>query len=81
MSHLFCLLSTIEKVLPYHIYLQFMSVDYVNLLENIVDIPHFDASVNARRHNAVPVPDRQCLQLNDSRKVRVQYFYQFRIRE
>lgn len=55
-----------------------MPVDDVNLLENIVDIPHLDASVDTRRYNAIPIPDGQCFQLNNPRKVRVQYFYHIR---
>lgn len=63
--------NNLRDVLPYHVYLQFVSVDNVDLLENIVDVPHFDASVDARRYDAVPIADSQRLQLNDPREVRV----------
>lgn len=53
-----------------------MSIDDVDLFENIIDIPHLDASVNAGRYHAVPISDSQCFQLDDPRKVRVQDFYQ-----
>lgn len=38
-----------------------MSVDDMNLLKNIVDIPHFNTSIDTRRYNAVPISDSQCL--------------------
>jgi len=53
-----------------------MSVNNMNLFENIIDIPYFDASIDARRYYAVPIPDGQCFQLDDPREVRIQYFYQ-----
>lgn len=53
-----------------------MSVDNVDLLKNIVDIPHLDASVDTRRDNAVPVADGQRFELNDPREMCVQYLYQ-----
>lgn len=53
--------AQLNAELPYHIYLQFMSVDDMNLLENIVDVPHFDASIDTRCYNAVPISDGQCL--------------------
>jgi len=43
----------------------------MNLFENIVDIPHLDASINARRYNAIPISDSQRFQLNDPCKVRI----------
>lgn len=65
-------------VLPYHVYLQFVPVDDVNLLENVVNIPHLDASVDARRHDAVPVTDGQRLQLDNPREVCVQHLHELR---
>lgn len=55
-----------------------MSIDNVNLLENIVNIPNFDAPVDARCYHAVPISDGQRFQLYDPRKVRIQYFDQIR---
>lgn len=49
----------------------------MNLFENIVDVPHLDTSIDTRRYNAIPISNGQCFQLNYSREVRVQYFYQF----
>ena len=40
------------------------AIDYVHLLEDIVYIPYFNASVYTRRYHAVPVSNSQCFQLN-----------------
>lgn len=48
-----------------------MAIDDVHLLENIVDIPHFNGTIDGRRDRTIPIADRECLQLNDATEVRV----------
>lgn len=42
---------------PYVINLQLMAIDDVHLLENIVDIPDLNRSINRRCNDTVPVAD------------------------
>lgn len=48
-----------------------MSINDMNLFENIVDVPYFNASIDTRCYNAVPISNSQCLQLDDPCKVRI----------
>lgn len=59
--------------LPDAINLQFMTIDDVHLLENIVDVPYFNGTVNGRRDRTIPIADRKCLQLNNATEVRIEH--------
>ena len=57
--------------LPDRIYRQFLSIDLMDLLEDIVDVPDLHCPVDRGGDDVVPGPDSQGFQLDDPPEVGV----------
>jgi len=49
-----------------------MSVNGMDLLKDVVDIPHFDCSINRWRNHGIPISNGKAADFNDPPKMGVQ---------